>query len=119
MGLFRKNSSCGCDNKSSTIITNTVVNNYIERPTQSNPNPFNYRIIRSNLYNNNLVAEIHYPDCTNYEGRKILLFKNCKSLSKLKSIDPHFCQGNHISPFARFEPTEKGWNAAVLLAKLI
>jgi len=33
------------------------------------------------------------------------------------ALDPHFCDdGAHLSPFARFEPTERGWAAAIRCA---
>lgn len=89
-------------------------------PELPNPNPVNYRIIRSNLSDKgHLVVEILYPDCTNYEGRKILLYLNC-TLEKLQaqgSIDPHFSDNpNFRSPFARFVPTSFGWDTAVKLS---
>lgn len=77
-----------------------------------NPDPNNYKIIRGYEYNNHLIVEIKYLDCTNYEGRKILFYENCTllDLMKQKSIDPHFSENKKFhSPTARFEPTEKGW----------
>ena len=82
------------------------------------PNPNNYKILRYHEFNNNLIIEIKYLDCTNYEGKKIIYFENCtiKNILKQKSIDPHFCDNkNFLSPTARFEPTEKGWNMALKL----
>jgi hypothetical protein len=33
-------------------------------------------------------------------------------------IDPHFAKNTfYFSPFARFEPTQKGWDMAIALAK--
>lgn len=81
-------------------------------PNYPNPNPNNYEIIRFYEYNNNLLVEIKYLDCTNYEGRKILYYENCTlaDLIKQKSIDPHFSENKkYHSPIARFEPTVNGW----------
>lgn len=81
-------------------------------PNYPNPDPNNYKIIRGYEYNNNLIVEIKYLDCTNYEGRKILFYENCTllDLMKQKSIDPHFSENKKFhSPTARFEPTERGW----------
>lgn len=63
------------------------------------------------------VVEIHYPGCTNREGRKILVFSGLSSsqICKLDWIDPHFL-GLPESPIARFDPTDKGWDLAVKLA---
>jgi hypothetical protein len=81
-----------------------------------NPNPKNFRIIRSQDVLNHLVVEVLYPDCTNYEGHKILVYRNTslQDLCNQSSIDPHFSNSSeHLSPFARFEPTQSGWIAAM------
>lgn len=85
-----------------------------------NPDPANYSIIRSDVVNGYLIIEVKYHDCTNYEGRKIMIF-NCSldELMKQKLIDPHFCDNkNYFSPIARFEPTEQGWDDAINFAKI-
>lgn len=92
---------------------------YHHKPTAPNPDPSNYRIIKHRQVNDNLVVTIQYPDCTNYEGRKILVYRDM-TLQKLLSfgkIDPHFSNDSLFSsPFARFEPTVAGWEYAILLA---
>lgn len=84
-----------------------------------NPDPKNYRILRSEQIDRMLLVELIYPDCTNYEGRKILLFKDV-TLSQLErqgSIDPHFSESTKFaSPIARFVPTEEGWLWAKVIA---
>lgn len=87
-----------------------------------NPDPSNYEVIEKLELNNHLIVEIIYKDCSNYEGRKILLYRNTKweQLEKQKLIDPHFLDDKkYISPFARFEPTGKGTEAAVKLAEIL
>jgi hypothetical protein len=43
------------------------------KETNPNPDPSNYKILRCSLtLEPYLVIEIQYPDCTNYEGRKII-----------------------------------------------
>lgn len=86
---------------------------------QNQPNPKNYRIEKIEQVEDNCVVKIIYPDCTNYEGRKILVFKDCliEDIQKLDVIDPHFCRGEHLSPFARFEPTIVGWLSAIKLCE--
>ena len=91
----------------------------VDLPKQPvNPNPKNYKIKRSLAYGYHLIIEIEYPDCTNYEGRKILVYKNTsiEDLINQESIDPHFSDNkNFKSPFARFEPTEYGWKSGLYL----
>lgn len=59
--------------------------------------------------------EVEYPDCTNFEGRKILVFQDV-SISMLLdqgAIDPHFSEANNFHhPIARFIPTPEGWEMA-------
>lgn len=79
------------------------------------PNPRNYRIITSISNAKYLLIAIEYPDCINYEGKKILVFEGIglTDLLKQKYIDPHFSDNKQYhSPIARFEPTEKGWDYA-------
>lgn len=85
------------------------------------PNPLVFEIINICQINNNVVAWVKYPNCGNYEGNKILVFKNnhFTVINALKELDPHFSEDNENSPFARFEPTADGWNAAIGLAKII
>ncbi|TXG80990.1 MAG: hypothetical protein E6R13_07190 [Spirochaetes bacterium] len=89
-----------------------------DSPAIPNPNPENFKIKRVTQLRNFVVAWIKYPDCTNYEGSKILVFKDYSilKLRKRKSIDPHFSQSKKFkSPIARFEPTEEGWEMALKL----
>lgn len=89
--------------------------NYIAVPS-GNPDPFNYTIVESVQKNNFVLLKIRYHGCTNYEGLKILLFKDVflHDLLNQTSIDPHFSDNNsYHSPIARFEPTNFGWNMAL------
>ncbi len=70
----------------------------------------------------NLILKIRYKDCANYEGVKVLVFENCKLINLLnqKQIDPHFSDNKKfLSPIARFEPTERGWEWACKFASEI
>ena len=85
-----------------------------------NPNPDKYEIIKSISIGSWLIIEIKYLDCFNYEGKKILVYKDTKlsQLMNQKHIDPHFSENKKfLSPFARFEPTDEGWNSAVKFCK--
>ena len=117
MGLGIGMSSCKCDSHGASpsvriIERNTNVPVYIDR----NPNPRNFQIQRIEKYKEFLITVVKYPDCTNYEGVKIMVFKNVSEdqLKNAISLDPHFCDNKLcISPIARFEPTQIGWNMAV------
>lgn len=94
-------------------------NSTIENPN-SNPNPANYEIIDHTQVGDFLILKIRYPDCTNYEGVKILVYHKVSPIDLLKQklIDPHFFKHEKFkSPIARFVPTIEGWNMAVRLAR--
>jgi len=92
-------------------------------PPLPNPDPSRYKVLRwDEDHPGALIIEIEYLDCTNYEGRKVLLFLNVTLAQLLRQgkIDPHFSENTeHFSPTARFEPTEVGWNMARWLAARI
>ena len=76
-----------------------------------NPNPKNFIVLKECTIGNYLILKIKYPDCTNYEGIKILVYENVTldMLKKQGSIDPHFSDNkNFHSPIARFVPTDDG-----------
>lgn len=83
-------------------------------PSSPNPNPNRFKIKKWHSTKYGTVLKVKYLDCTNYEGNKILLYKNVgyAELSEKSSLDPHFSIEKD-SPFARFEPTSAGWEAAV------
>jgi hypothetical protein len=90
-------------------------------PEPPNPDPTNFRILQAEQQGEFLLLKVHYPDCTNYEGNKVLLFKGVTLLDVVnqKVIDPHFNEsgkGRHY-PVARFAPTEQGWEMALKLMK--
>jgi len=67
-----------------------------------------------------LIVGIKYHDCKNFEGKKILVFKNLyiERLEMQKLIDPHFSENkNFHSPIARFEPNDEGLENAYLFCK--
>jgi hypothetical protein len=78
----------------------------------TNPDPSNFVIIKSERINDYLLILINYPDCTNYEGNKILVYDKLFAFSNITKIDPHFFDQND-SPIARFEPTDRGWKMAI------
>ena len=123
MGMFPSRRNCRvygtvCDRVKKTVINKTVIINNKSQPFA--PNPINFDIIDVTEVNGHVIAKIHYPDCTNYEGMKICLFlnTNIKEFMEQKTIDPHFAEEG-FSPFARFKPDIDGWRAAFKLANQI
>ena len=90
--------------------------------TSPNPNPSNWKILKHFKEGEYLIIKINYPNCTNHEGNKILVYKGV-SLEKLKDqvrIDPHFSEDkNYHFPIARFEPTQYGWDLAKKLVECL
>ncbi len=80
----------------------------------ADPNHFN--ITRVRQVGKFVIAEIKYPNCTNYEGKKILVYKDAdqEEIFRERRLDPHFCKNSSCrSPIARFEPTARGWEMAI------
>lgn len=97
--------------------TTNIVNNYID----VNPRPDNYEIEYSYEYGDFLILDVVYPNCTTFEGRKILVFKNVtlKDIQKQKLLDPHFSDNKkYHHPIARFEPSKEGIALAYKLVLL-
>ena len=90
----------------------------------SNPNPSNYIVSKATIVkgpnSSLLVMLVVYPDCTNFEGKKILVYKTNLTakefLNKTRKLDPHFST-NELSPIARFAPSADGWSYAINFAK--
>lgn len=81
------------------------------------PNPKNFKIVKSIGLGDYCLVKINYPNCTNYEGMKICLYNYpLDKIAFTKSLDPHFSKLG-IAPFARFEPTDKGWKVGLNLLK--
>lgn len=97
-----------------------IVEKVIEKYSP-NPNPKNHKIVNYLYEGRYLIVLINYPDCTNFEGNKILLFKDTyiEDLQKQKGgIDPHFSNNTDIhAPIARFIPTLEGWEMAIKFVK--
>jgi hypothetical protein len=110
--IFKLSSSCYETPKPAGLV--------FDSPVRGNPNPENFEILRIESIGNYLVVKVHYPDCTNYEGNKIMVYKDVtiKELAEATVLDPHFYKSKGIkSPVARFEPTEEGWNMATFFCR--
>lgn len=83
-----------------------------------NPDPKLFRVVKHFAKKGHLALLVNYPGCTNYEGDKVLVYRNTRLAELLAqgTIDPHFSQNPHyLSPCARFEPTKQGWRLALNL----
>jgi hypothetical protein len=101
-----------------SVQTTTSV---VEAAKDGNPNKYRYSIVKSQQVGSSIVVQIHYPDCFNHKGNKILVYDNLNKFLKEhqnKCIDPHFLEKSY-SPIARFEPTERGWRLAVGFASML
>ena len=85
-------------------------------------NPRKYKILRTETIGKFCILLIEYPDCNNYEGKKILVFKDTsiESIMNQGVIDPHFSSNkSYLSPIARFVPTDEGWQMAIEFTKIL
>jgi hypothetical protein len=92
-----------------------------ETPKPGNPNPARFIVLAIEKFRFHTVMMVSYPDCTNYEGKKILVFKGDptgKIEGGLEFLEPHFCEKTNQDLVARFVPTDEGWRLACFLANL-
>jgi hypothetical protein len=113
MGFKYFKSSC-----SGNCTTNCAPNIIIK---DKNPDPSNFEILQGGMNKNFTIVRVRYPDCDNFEGEKILVYKGpvLKEIMKQKKLDPHFCDKCPLSPIARFAPTEEGLSLALKLTATI
>jgi hypothetical protein len=86
----------------------------------SNPNPTNFIILHEQRIGKYLILHVKYPDCKNFEGQKLMVYKGFKTSEELIKynlfkLDPHFCNSKG-SPIARFAPTTE---SLVLIERMI
>ena len=83
-------------------------------PPPNVPNPSKFKILEMRQIDKWTIVKVQYDEAVNYEGKKIMVYEATpEQIQKCKVLDPHFCDGKHLSPFARFEPTKDGWRAAM------
>ncbi len=119
IGIFRS-SSCACESPS--VIEKVVEVVRSEQPSPpANPNPRNFKLLKVEEVGKFIIAMVQYPDCDNYEGVKILVFHNLSQEQLLNAtfLDPHFCNGSHYAPIARFRPGPDGMECARLFCKAV
>lgn len=107
LGLFHKSN---CKTYGLTYNDTKVV--FAPAP---NPNPLRWKLEKMWQFKNAHVMMIKYLDCTNYEGKKILVCEG-QFDSGVSTRDPHFSEESS-SPIARFKPDDRGWEMACELAE--
>jgi len=76
------------------------------------PDPERFKICKSFDTGRFIVVLVEYPDCTNFEGRKVLVYNaQREAVMTARRLDPHFSESG-LSPIARFAPTQEGWDDA-------
>lgn len=91
-------------------------------PTPVIPDPSKYEVLLAEQLGSAVLLMLRYPECNNYEGRKILLYANTtiEALMAQGELDPHFSNSlRKLSPVARFEPTDLGLKLARECAEVI
>jgi hypothetical protein len=77
--------------------------------TNSAPDPDNFKIIEEYTIGDYLVLHVNYPNCTNYEGNKWMVYRtngrSSQTILKVNQgkLDPHFSV-NYYSPIMRVHP---------------
>jgi hypothetical protein len=74
--------------------------NCLTSPTNSAPDPSNYTIREIKYYKHCTFIRVHYPNCSNFEGEKIVVVEGY--FKPIGDFDPHFSKDNDI--IARFRP---------------
>ena len=100
MGCSPFSRRCSCDSGNSEAIA-------------PNPSPERWEILEKHEYPNGYVLLIKYEDCTNFEGKKILVYRG--RFEPMEIRDPHF-SGKLDSPIARFRPDVRGMLDAMTYA---
>lgn len=92
-------------------------NSFGDTSTPGNPKPNNFTVQNTERCGRFYISMVHYPDCENYEGKKILVTR--KAVDSRSSLDPHFSGDSSINCglVARFVPTQEGWEMARAFCK--
>jgi len=88
----------------------------------SAPDPSSWSVLRlqtiTGMSGSATVMMLRYPDCTNFEGRKVLVYRGEVALDLRIPRDPHFAEDGS-GPIARFQPNEEGWRDAMMYAEML
>ena len=87
---------------------------HILPPPKGEPDPKFFNVLTLKEFDNCHILVVRYPNCTNYEGHKVLLMAGpCNPEATF--LDPHFTNDSKL--LARFRPTPEGLRLAELTAK--
>lgn len=82
-------------------------------------NTENFTIKRKEHIGNYYILKVHYPNCTNYNGYKILVLESKYKIDFewVRRLNPHCIEDttHGIKLIARFFPTDEGWSIATFL----
>lgn len=87
---------------------------YAAQDTAPNPNPYRFKIIEHEVRNGNTIITAYYPDCTTFDGRKLMVLRGTFQWEYIKVLDPHFLENHPV--VARFLPTREGYDLACMVA---
>ena len=82
-----------------------------------NPDPAKFKVVKAEQVGDYHVLHVNYPNCTNFEGNKIILMPGVFNPLR-DTLDPHFSESDN-SPIARFKPGYVGWTMALMLAEML
>jgi hypothetical protein len=80
----------------------------VKTPILGNPDPSNFKVESFTWLQHKIQGDfltilfVKYPDCSNYEGNKVILMKGRINPTILIALDPHFTPQSNI--IARFKP---------------
>lgn len=110
-------SNCSCDGSCASKNDDKPLNkvwSLLSRFCAPNPDPRKFTISYTMTRPPFIAVMAVYEGCTNFEGQKVMVFKaTLEEIERQGMLDPHFCDGDHISPIARFRPDDEGWRHAV------
>lgn len=122
---YRSSSGRACNGDCSAAINFrsrvTMLERQIADAKAINPDVTRWHILKIETVNNHLILEVLYPNCTNFEGRKLMMFAHGVTLDMIvvqRTLDPHFAKAvaPPYFPVARFSPDANGWVMARLAA---
>jgi hypothetical protein len=87
-----------------------------ERVVLGEPNPRRFTVTGATLTREHTIAFVHFPGCTTFEGRKLLVYRSdvFDRVVRAGVMDPHFLEKGDC-PLARFAPTPEGFEAAAAM----
>jgi hypothetical protein len=88
-----------------------------------NPDPRNFQIITHITIGRLTMVSVAYPNCTNFQGSKILIYLDTpiETLQTAKMLDPHFAENpkDIPAPIIRLIPTPAGWRMGLKICELL